>query len=353
MIVLSEELLPILPIAILVVGAVLSYVVAFLLERVSHPKWTGVFTFFVMLLALAPFIAMLGKGTMVYQLFGGETYLRSDNLALLVGILAVSGGALAALFSTRYLERQTGLGEFYVLLTFLVCGIVGIGLAGDLFNLFVFFEVMAISSYALVAFEKQKWEPIEASMKYVIMSAAGSITALLGISYIYLASNTLDLARIASQLPQAPQLMVLATSLVIIGFGVKAAMVPLHTWLPDAHAAAPSSISAMLSGIVIEAGLIAMIKTLVAIPAIRFGIIIAIFAVVTMTLGNLLALPQRDLKRMLAYSSIAQMGYILLGFGLGLEYAVSSGFTGGLFHIMNHLFMKGGAFLCAGAILYS
>jgi formate hydrogenlyase subunit 3/multisubunit Na+/H+ antiporter MnhD subunit len=147
-----------------------------------------------------------------------------------------------------------------------------------------------------------------------------------------------------------------AVGLIIVGFGVKAAMVPLHTWLPDAHSAAPSGISAMLSGVIIEAGLIAMIKALAVLPGINSGVVLIIFGIVSMFVGNFMAIVQRDLKRMLAYSSIAQMGYILLGVGLAFAYLSSGGdygFRGGFLHILNHAVMKGGAFLCAGAILHS
>jgi formate hydrogenlyase subunit 3/multisubunit Na+/H+ antiporter MnhD subunit len=150
-----------------------------------------------------------------------------------------------------------------------------------------------------------------------------------------------------------------AVMMLIIGFGVNAAIVPLHTWLPDAHSAAPSGISAILSGIVIQAGFIALFKCLLAFgnSGISIGVLLIGFALITMTLGNMLAFAQAyirqgDLKRVLAYSSIAQMGYIILGIGLWMQYGTEMGLQGGLFHIMTHAFMKGLAFLCAGLIIY-
>jgi proton-translocating NADH-quinone oxidoreductase chain N len=239
----------------------------------------------------------------------------------------------------------------------MIAGIVGIGFAGDLFNMFVFFEVMAIPSYVLVAFEKDKWEPIEAAMKYIVMSVFGSLIALLGISIVFMYTGSLDLAVLAQLTAGMDSLKAIgAVGLIIVGFGVKAAIVPLHTWLPDAHSAAPSGISAMLSGVIIEAGLIAMIKALAVLPGIDSGVVLIIFGIVSMFVGNFIAIVQRDLKRMLAYSSIAQMGYILLGIGLAFAYLSSGGdygFRGGFLHILNHAVMKGGAFLCAGAILHS
>ena len=217
---------------------------------------------------------------------------------------------------------------------------------------------MSVASFVLVAFERDKWEPVEAGVKYLVISTAGSLMALLGIALVFTYTNSLDLERIPRLLMErtgSPELLAI-TALLVVGFGVKAALVPMHTWLPDAHSAAPSGISAMLSGIVIEAGLIAMIKSLVAVRADEIGgLLFVVLALVTMFVGNLMALRQTDLKRLLAYSSVAQMGYIFMGVGFAFGYPLAAGFSGmrgALYHILNHAVMKGGAFLCAGAFLY-
>jgi proton-translocating NADH-quinone oxidoreductase chain N len=294
---------------------------------------------------------------LTWSIGGAQTYLQANSLAIFLGLVAVGLGALVSIFSVGYMEKSEGLGRYYALLLIMIAGIVGIGFAGDLFNMFVFFEVMAIPSYVLVAFEKDKWEPIEAAMKYIVMSVFGSLIALLGISIVFMYTGSLDLAVLAQLTAGMDSLKAIgAVGLIIVGFGVKAAIVPLHTWLPDAHSAAPSGISAMLSGVIIEAGLIAMIKGLAVLPGINSGVVLIIFGIVSMFVGNFIAIVQRDLKRMLAYSSIAQMGYILLGIGLAFAYLSSGGdygFRGGFLHILNHAVMKGGAFLCAGAILHS
>ena len=344
-----------LPIVTLLVGALVSYLCARLLHR---PKFTGFVSLF-FLIASGVQLSMLYPGTklLTWSIGGAQTYLQANSLAIFLGLVAVGLGALVSIFSVSYMEKSEGLGRYYALLLIMIAGIVGIGFAGDLFNMFVFFEVMAIPSYVLVAFEKEKWEPIEAAMKYIIMSVFGSLIALLGISIIFMYTGSLDLAVLAQLTADMDSLKAIgAVGLIIIGFGVKAAMVPLHTWLPDAHSAAPSGISAMLSGVIIEAGLITMIKALAVFPGINSGVVLIIFGIVSMFVGNFIAMVQRDLKRMLAYSSIAQMGYILLAIGLAFAYLSSGGdygFRGGFFHILNHAVMKGGAFLCAGAILYS
>jgi proton-translocating NADH-quinone oxidoreductase chain N len=344
-----------LPIATLLAGALVSYLCARLLPR---PKFTGFVSLF-FLIACGVQLCMLYPGTVLltWSIGGAQTYLQANSLAIFLGLVAVGLGALVSIFSVGYMEKSEGLGRYYALLLIMIAGIIGIGFAGDLFNMFVFFEVMAIPSYVLVAFEKDKWEPIEAAMKYIVMSVFGSLIALLGISIVFMYTGSLDLAVLAQLTAGMDSLKAIgAVGLIIVGFGVKAAIVPLHTWLPDAHSAAPSGISAMLSGVIIEAGLIAMIKGLAILPGINSGVVLIIFGIVSMFVGNFIAIVQRDLKRMLAYSSIAQMGYILLGVGLAFAYLSSGGdygFRGGFLHILNHAVMKGGAFLCAGAILHS
>ena len=283
--------------------------------------------------------------------------LEAGALAAFLTLVTTGLGMAVALYSIGYLREEPGLERYYPLLLLMMAGIVGIGLAADLFSLFVFFELMAIASYGLVAYDVREWEPLEAGMKYVVMSGTGSLVALLGISIVFLFAGTLDLAELRLGGAAIPPLAsVTAIGLLVAGFGVKAAIVPMHTWLPDAHSAAPSGVSAMLSGVVIQAGLLTLVKSvgLFAGPtaAVSFGLLLALLAVLTMTVGNLLALHQRDIKRMLAFSSVAQIGYIALGFGLALEYGVRAGLDGGLFHILNHALLKGGAFLAAGVFLW-
>ncbi|NIN67583.1 MAG: hypothetical protein GTO63_23340, partial [Anaerolineae bacterium] len=163
-------------------------------------------------------------------------------------------GLLVAVYSTSYMERETRLTEFYTLFLFLLAGMVGITMAGDFFTLFIFWELMSISSYVLVAFLKQNWGPLEAGFKYFIMSATGSAFLLFSMAFLYGMVGSLNFASLAvafSDMAITPWTVTLFTFL-IVGFGVKAAIFPLHTWLPDAHPEAPSPVSALLSGVVIE-----------------------------------------------------------------------------------------------------
>lgn len=277
-----------------------------------------------------------------------------DALGFFMATLFIFIGLLTSFYSMRYMERDTRLAEYYILLLLMVAGMVGVVFAGDLLTLFIFWETMCISSYVLVAFRKERWEPVEAGLKYLIMSASGSVIVLFAMSLLYGIAGSLNFAylRLAIARPPMNGWTVMAMALMVIGFGIKAAIAPLHTWLPDAHPAAPSSISAMLSGVVIKAGAYALMRSLLLFFApelFNWQIVLAVIAVLTMTVGNLMALPQTDLKRLLAFSSIAQMGYVIFGVSL----ATSSGLTGALFHIMNHSIIKSLLFLCSGAFLYA
>jgi proton-translocating NADH-quinone oxidoreductase chain N len=234
---------------------------------------------------------------------------------------------------------------------------IGLVTASDLFNLWVWFEGMAISSYLLVAFYREQSASLEAGMKYLVQSATGSVLVLLGIAIVLAQTGTLDMAEIAHAIDkfEVNRLALLgAGAFFLIGFGVKVALVPLQTWLPDAHSQAPSGISAMLSGIVIEIGLIAMLRALAVLTGttLSWGIILVSFGALNIFYGNLLALRQTVLKRLLAYSSLSHMGYILLGLGIALYSGVALGAQGAFFHLFNHMLMKGLAFLGVGALMY-
>jgi proton-translocating NADH-quinone oxidoreductase chain N len=258
---------------------------------------------------------------------------------------------LVSIYSIKYMEHETRLTEFYTLIIFMIAGMLGIVMSGDFFTLFIFWELMGLSSYVLVSFLKQTWGPIEAGFKYLIMSATAGAFLLLSMALLFGMTGTLNFAVLASSLRGAPTTpwLFFVFSTLIIGFGVKSAIVPLHTWLPDAHPEAPSPISALLSGIVIETGLYALTRVLFLIfePSF-FKITIAMLAVLTMTLANVMALLQTDIKRLLAFSSIAQIGYMLIGLAAGTAYGV----MGLFFHIFNHSLMKGMAFLSAGSIVH-
>jgi multicomponent Na+:H+ antiporter subunit D len=278
--------------------------------------------------------------------------LEIDMLSIFMAFLFTMTGLFATAYSIKYMENDTGLTEYYTLLLGMIAGMMGVAFAGDFFTLFVFWELMCLTSYALVAFRKQRWEPIEAGFKYLIMSATGSATILLAMSFLYGMTGTLNFAGLATSLVEAvpDRWLYVTLAFIIVGFGVKAAIVPFHTWLPDAHPAAPAPISALLSGALVQTGAYALIRVLLVFGSMQsvWQMTLMVFAVFTMFVGNFMALLQEDIKRLLAFSTIAQMGYILFGFSI----ASQQGLTGSLFHVMNHAIMKGLLFLCAGAFVY-
>jgi proton-translocating NADH-quinone oxidoreductase chain N len=205
-----------------------------------------------------------------------------------------------------------------------------------------------------VAFYSSQPGSLEAGVKYLVQSATGSVFVMVGVALVFMVTGETNLVTI-SKIAAPSMILLAAGALFIIGFGVKAALVPMHTWLPDAHSQAPSGVSALLSGIVIEAGLVAMLRAIgsLAHVSLSWGVILLIFGAVNMTYGNLMALRQNQVKRLLAFSSLSHVGYMLIGFGAAIQFQVLNGAAGGFFHLITHTMMKGLAFLAAGALLYA
>jgi proton-translocating NADH-quinone oxidoreductase chain N len=309
-----------------------------------------------LLLAWTPLLAAWGelsRGPATYQL--GSISLQADGLSLLLATVVVGLSTLVVLFSASYLQGEEGESKYYAMLVAITGVIAGLGCAADLFNLWLWFEAMAVTSYLLVAFYREQPASLEAGVKYLVQSALGSVLVLLGIALVFAHTGVLHLEDIRQATAGSSPVLLAAGALFVIGFGVKIAMVPMHTWLPDAHAQAPSGISAMLSGVVIEAGLIALLRALAALAGVTttWGILLMGFGVLNMVTGNLMALRQQQVKRMLAFSSLTHVGYMLVGVGVAIYAQELAGASGGFFHLLSHGLMKGLAFLAAGALLYA
>jgi len=258
-----------------------------------------------------------------------------------------------ALYSINYMEKFTAKWKFYTLFFLMLGGMNGVIITGDIFNLFVFLEIASVASYALVAFGTERHE-LEAAFKYAVMGTVGSLFILLGIAFLYSYTSTLNMADMGLVLAQKGigSLLVVVSVLFLMGFGLKAALVPFHAWLPDAHPSAPAPISAMLSGVLIKSlGVYALCRIFFNVLGLtlKLSSILLFLGTLSMVVGGLLALGQKDLKRLLAYSSISQIGYIILGIGLGTPL----GILGGLFHLFNHSIFKSLLFLNSGAVEYA
>ncbi|MFW5956107.1 MAG: complex I subunit 5 family protein [Halorhabdus sp.] len=291
-----------------------------------------------------------------YALFGDGVGVRVTALSVFLSTVACLVGLAVVIYAIRGSTAVDSPEIFFPLVLTTVAGVVGIGVAADLFSLYVFFELMAVATYALVPFATDRATAVEAGVKYVVMNAVGSLLAIFGISLVYAhTGGVLDFAALGPSLAATtgPGPMEAAVLFIVVGFGVKAAVVPLHTWLPDAYAASPASASALLAGLATPAAVVAMVKALSVFPnGVGIGLLLVVFGALTMTVGNFLALGQRDLKRLLAYSSIPHVGYVLFGFGVGFYGGIGVAFDGALFHVLANAFMKGGAFLAVGAIVY-
>ncbi len=260
---------------------------------------------------------------------------------------------LVTIYSVNYMERYTDKYRFYTLFMLMLAGMNGIIITGDLFNLFVFLEIASIASYALVAFGTEA-EELEASFKYAVMGSVASSFVLLGIALLYSYTSTLNMADISLVLSGKPTGMMVnfVAVLFLAGFGLKAALVPFHAWLPDAHPSAPAPISAMLSGVFIKTlGVYALCRVFfnILIVSSQLLFVFIVLGMISMVVGAFLAIAQDDIKRMFAYSSISQIGYIIFALGIGTPLA----FFGALFHLFNHAVFKSLLFLNSGAIEYS
>lgn len=276
--------------------------------------------------------------------------LRVDDLTTLM-LLTISVLALVVgLYSISYLQRFTARYRYYSLVLFLVGGMNGVVLTADLFNLYVFMEIATIASYALVAFGGED-EDYEASFKYAVFGGISSSLILFAIGLIYGITGTLNMSHLASRFADSTATAPLqfALALFVCGFGVKAAMVPFHAWLPDAYPAAPAPISALLSGSVSKVvGVYVLARLLFNVFGTTEDLLLLLrwLGGITVVVGGLLALGQWDIKRLFAYSSIGQVGLIVLALGLGTMWGV----VGALFHFVNHAVFKPLLFLNSGQV---
>jgi multicomponent Na+:H+ antiporter subunit D len=301
--------------------------------------------------------------------------LVGDGLTTLLLIAVNAVAFLCIVFSIRYMTSYTGLPKYYSLFMLMVAGMNGVVVSGDLFNLFVFLEIASVASYALVAFGVEADE-LEAGFKYLILGSVASVMILFAVGTVYAVTGTLNMADAAREIAtrfsgaEMNPALLLAAAFFLMGFGLKAALVPFHAWLPDAHPSAPAPVSAMLSGVVIKSlGVYAMCRVMF--HVFGFGteapssLIIANamiwFSMASIVVGGLLAVGQWDFKRLLAYSSIGQIGYVTLGIGIGAHVLATGGtrtlaglaILGGLFHLLNHAAFKSLLFLSSGAIQHA
>lgn len=346
-----------LPAVIIFVPIISGLALFFFSERLSPYKEhicigvTGLF--FLLVLSMYPAIRE-GKillGLFQYFSFPLSVSFKVDQLTFFLGIFFSFVWFMAAAYSPGYMAHEHKKERYYAFFLMAEGGCMGTIFAGDLLGLFLFFEFMALTTYVLIAHEET---PVTmfAGAKYLYMTVGGGLAVFFGLLVTYYLTGSVVFNR-PGLITEPSTLAFVAFIAFMVGFGLKAGMFPVHVWLPDAHPAAPSPVSAALSGIMLKTGIYGMIRVTFNIYSPGFiaqiggADIMLVLAAITILLGSAMALLQDDLKRRLAYSSIAQIGYIMLGLFLLNE----QGLTGGLYHLFTHAFMKGLLFLCAGAII--
>jgi proton-translocating NADH-quinone oxidoreductase chain N len=274
--------------------------------------------------------------------------LVAGPIGILFSALIALAGLLVAIYALAYIKEGPK-EKYHMLYLLLLTGATGVVLTGDIFNLFVFFEIFCMSSYALVAYFGDR-AGIESAVKYLIQGAVGSSLLLIGIGLLYGLFGTLNMADLAQHIKSAsPTSVFVPMVLIITGLGVEAAIFPLNAWLPDAYSSAPSSISAILSGIDIEVGLYAVVRMVFTVfGASNILQFLLFLGILTLLVGEMCAFSQNNIKRMLAYSSIGQIGLVLFA----LAIATSTAITGGLFQVISHTLGKALLFLTAGYMIY-
>jgi NADH-quinone oxidoreductase subunit M len=296
-----------------------------------------------------------------------EFTLFVDGISISMAIITTVLIIVAALFSINYMEGKSNLAVYYSLLTILSIGLVGVFITSNLLLFYFCWELMLVPAYFIIGGWGYR-DPYRAAFKFFIFTHAGAVFVLLGIGAIYMFTGVTDMFQAQRALMSvSPDLVRWILLSLTAGFAVKMAVVPVHMWLPDAHSEAPSPMSALLSGVIISAGAYAILRLSLAtvFPAVMgtaFGSDfmhgLAIFGVISAFFGSLIALVETDIKRIIAYSSIAHMGYVLFGLSLFPSSAIAgtvvitAAITGTVLHLINHAVSKGLFFLSAGAIMH-
>jgi len=286
---------------------------------------------------------------------------RADYFGTIVAVISSAVWLLVTFYSIGYMKTEHSKSRYYSFMTLTAGTMFGILFAKNLFTLYIFFELMTIVSYVLVIHEETE-EALKAGKKYVFILISFGLLLFFSIVITYTVSGTIDfgstpmLADITenSMLISADFSLTLLFFTFLFGFGAKAGMVPVHIWLPVAHPIAPSPASALLSGVMIKSGAYGIIRVVYDVFGVSLvqdlGVhfILAVLGAFTIFFGAAVAMAQNELKRRLAYSSINQIGYVILG----AAFLTHNGVVGSILHIFNHALMKGLLFLCAGAIIY-
>jgi NADH-quinone oxidoreductase subunit N len=342
----TQDFLALLPVAILTLGAIVLLIseVFLVSGRRGYQAWVTV-----VFAAAASLAAALQRSS--GAVFGGQAVV--DNFSAFVTVTVCAGLALSALVGSGWLHaRNAERGEFYALATFGAAGMCLLGMASDLLVAFIAIEVMSLATYSLAAYLRRGRKPAEAAFKYLVLGAISSALVLYGSALLYGAAGSTLFSKLQSG--QASPLYLAGLSLVAAGIAFKVAAVPFHAWTPDVYEGAPTPVTAFMAAGVKTAAFALLVRLFLASTSgtvQAFGGILSALAVLTMIFGNLLALPQRSVKRMLAYSSIAHAGYLLVGVvSAAVAGARDKAIAGLLFYLAAYSATAIGAFAVVGAL---
>ncbi|MHC4549555.1 MAG: monovalent cation/H+ antiporter subunit D family protein [Planctomycetota bacterium] len=352
------EHLPVLPIVLPLVAAP---VCLLLRSRLLVLTFSLAVTWNVFALAVVLLLEVLHRGVVTYELGGwaapwGIEY-RVDLLSAFVVFFVSAIGAVVLSFAPSSLAREVPADRHFLVYTaYLLCltGLQGIAITGDLFNLFVFLEISALSAYALVSMGPSR-QALTSAFRYLVLGTIGATFILIGIGLMYMMTGTLNMIDMAARLAKLgmPRTELVAAAFLTVGIALKMALFPLHAWLPNAYAYAPSAVTAFLAATATKVSVYVLIRFLFTVFGEVFlvdtgaiDVVLLLMSVVAIFVCSTVAIFQRNIKRMLAYSSLAQIGYMVLGVSL----LSVTGLTAGIVHLFNHALTKGGLFLAMGCI---
>ena len=325
--------------------------------------WALIVTWVSFAIALVLLGKTLSTGLIIYEMgnwpapWGIEYRIDAANAVVLVIVTAIASITLP--YAKASIEREVPRARIYLFyLMYMLCmtGLLGITTTADAFNLFVFLEISSLSSYVLISLGQNR-RALTASYRYLIMGTLGATFYIIGVGMMYMMTGSLNMADLATLLPAVDhtRTVLAAFAFVVVGLGLKVAMFPLHTWLPNAYAFAPSAVTVFLASTATKVAIYALLRLVFTVfggtdlfDTTGINLMLIILGITGMFAGAFVAIFQNDVKRMLAFSSVSQVGYMVLGMGL----ATAAGVAGSIVHLFNHALMKGASFMAVGAMFY-
>ena len=322
--------------------------------------WATIVTWFCLGIAIYLLREVLSVGAISYPIGDwaapiGIEY-KIDLLSAFLLVIVSSIGAVVLPYAHASVSSEipdARIYLFYTMYLLCLCGLLGIAVTGDAFNLFVFLEISSLSSYVLISMGRYR-RSLTAAYRYLIMGTVGATFYIIGVGMMYMMTGTLNMADLANRIPAVAETRTIqvAIAFIVVGLSLKLAIFPLHMWLPNAYTFAPSVVTIFLAATATKVAVYALLRMIFTVfggePLFVIGEVLMILSVAAMFVGSLVAIYQTNIKRMLAYSSIAQIGYMVLG----ISFITTTGLAGGIIHLFNHALVKGALFMAVGGMFF-